>query len=183
MADGKREAEKQISEYFALKLRKQAVDEKFKEAQRQFYSRMSKFFKSSSIDRDYSFSDFKSGQKRDFKLVKVQQKKVTFDPSKVKQALGKELSSEVIKKEVSIPDADKFIKYMKHVGADPKTVKSMLLVSESVDVKALDQLIDVGDIDEQLLDGTFEVIEKDPYFKVTMSVDEQEDADDEEWDK
>lgn len=148
----------------------QYVDEKkkFDEAQKHFESIKSKTTKVmfnyfdkkniNSINIDY-FG-------KTVTLSKVQSSKVVFDLKALKEALGDELFGKVTTKKYEVVNSKGLFKYLKQLGANPKIIKSFLNVEITVDEKALNNLSDVGEIDEDMLKGTYTIENRSPYIKI-----------------
>lgn len=74
---------------------------------------------------------------------------------------------EAVIKTATIKDLDSFISYMKELGASPKKVKQMLIITKSVDDKYLNNLEAIGEISLEDLEGCYEVKRKKRYYKIT----------------
>ena len=58
------------------------------------------------------------------------------------------------------------ITYLQECGVDPKIFKSFISVEESVDVKELERLEELGKISKEQLKGCYSVKCQKPYYQV-----------------
>lgn len=132
------------------------------------------------IEHDSNSLTFESdGEARntEIKVTKVSPKKVIWKPEILKRIIGRKRAARVIEKRYEISDFAGLVEYLKTCGVDPKQFKSFLTVSETVNEKALDNLFDLGelqDVDEADLQDCYTVELKPSYFRVSVSSDDGE---------
>lgn len=108
---------------------------------------------------------------------KVEKTSIEWDADKLERKLPKSVAKKVIKKKYSIADMNGLIEYLKSCGVDPKVFKRYLAIDKTVDVKAVDQLGNVGEISVQQISGCYIVKCHKPYF--TLSVKKGDNNDEE----
>ena len=101
------------------------------------------------------------------KVQKIVQKKVIFDIEKLKKKIDKKLLKKFIDKTYTINDFEGLIEYLKTCGVDPIKFKSYLQITENVNQKKLDQLSNLGIINENDIKGCYEVKKNEGYIKFT----------------
>jgi hypothetical protein len=99
-------------------------------------------------------------------VSKVQKAKITWNISKLKSILGKEVSKRVIDKRYTIVNMNGLIEYLKSCGVDPQKFKSFISTEESVNVKELDQMEQLGKVKREDLKDCYSVKLQDPYYSV-----------------
>mgnify|MGYP001282439717 CR=1 FL=1 len=99
-------------------------------------------------------------------VTKVQRTSVNFDIPKLEKALGKKSSNKVIQKSYTIVDMPGLIEYLKQCGVSPKIFKQFISTNKSVNIQTLNQLEDIGAISMEQIEGSYDVIKFDPYYKV-----------------
>lgn len=109
---------------------------------------------------------------------KVEKTSIEWDADKLERKLPKSVAKKVIKKKYSIADMRGLTEYLKSCGVDPKVFKKYLAIEKTVDVKAVDQLGNVGEISVQQISGCYIVKCHKPYF--TLSVKKDNDDGEEE---
>lgn len=109
---------------------------------------------------------------------KVEKTSIEWDADKLERKLPKSVAKKVIKKKYSIADMRGLTEYLKSCGVDPKVFKRYLAIEKTVDVKAVDQLGNVGEISVQQISGCYIVKCHKPYF--TLSVKKDNDDGEEE---
>lgn len=136
---------KALSSYYE---QKKKIDEMSKELN----LRKAKIFE--NLERYYKENSYGVGEKIYFDLgdetlsIKRSQRiKVKFDIKKLKRALGKKLSNEVIDSEYTIIDSKGLFNYLKEIKADPEIIKSFINKVEKVNEERLDELEDLGKIE------------------------------------
>lgn len=100
-------------------------------------------------------------------LRRIQNTKVVFDADSVEFVLSKENGKRVISKQYTITDMDGLIKYLKSCGVNPQEFKKYISVTKSVDNKELEKLEELGEISLEDLEGCYDVIKSEPYFKIS----------------
>lgn len=101
------------------------------------------------------------------KVQKIVQKKVIFDIEKLKKKIDKKLLKKFIDKTYTINDFEGLVEYLKTCGVDPIKFKSYLQITENVNQKKLDQLSNLGVINEDDIKGCYEVKKNEGYIKFT----------------
>lgn len=109
------------------------------------------------------------------RITRAQQRKVIFDADKVEKVLTKKQRNDIIQKEYTINDMPELISYLKECGVDPKIFKSFIDVEKKVNVGELEQNIELGNIDECDLKGTYKVNKGNPYIRITAKKESIED--------
>lgn len=75
----------------------------------------------------------------------------------LRKALPKETYKKAVDKTVSIKNLNGLIKMLKGYGVPPKQFKEFLDVTEEVNMEKLDQLIEIGEVDMEKLQGCYKV--------------------------
>lgn len=95
--------------------------------------------------------------KTSFKVVKNVQTHIDFFPEKLKAALIKEKFEKVVNKTVLINDLDGLVKMLKDYGVPPKKFKEFITVKTEVDVEKIDNLIEMGEMEIEDINGCYKV--------------------------
>lgn len=172
--------------YAILQQRKKQIDAKFNEVKKKYYSLMNDAYDQGVFGDDVASVEFMQtfnyGSDDEhttmYKATRVQPVKVKFDTKKLKQALVEadvDVDS-VIKKRVIVIDYNKLAQYVKSLGGKPRDFKQLLQVDEEVDQRALDNLVEVGAVDRDDLNGTYTTELGNISFRV--SVKDSNDGDD-----
>ena len=102
-----------------------------------------------------------------FLLVsKIQKARISWNISKLRSVLGKEISKQVIDKKYIIVNMQGLIEYLKSCGVDPQKFKSFINVEETVNVKELEQMEQLGKVNGEDLKSCYSVKLQDPYYSV-----------------
>lgn len=167
--------------YAELQRRKKEIDAKFDKAKSTYYSLMSEAFEKGIIGDDVQSVEFLRtvGYGSDsehiigYKSTRIQPVTVTFDPLKLRDALVEcdVDPSTIVKTVVTVLDYKKLAAYVKSLGGKPSEFKSLLDIAYTVDQKELDKLVDIGMIDRDDLDGTYETKLGKVSFRVTVKDD------------
>lgn len=99
-------------------------------------------------------------------VSKVQKVNVQWNVSKLCKAVGKQISKAIINKRYEINNMEGLIAYLKECGVDPKVFKSYINVEESVDVKELERLEELGKVSKEQLAGCYSAKCQKPYYQV-----------------
>lgn len=168
--------------YAELQKRKKEIDAKFNKAKSTYYSLMSDAFESGLIGDDVASVEFlrtfnygsDSERTVGYRATKVQPVTVVFDPIKLKSALVDcdVDPSVVVKPVVTVVDYAKLAQYVKSLGGKASEFKDLLSISYDVDQKELDKLVDLGVVDRDDLDGTYETKLGNVSFRVTVKDDD-----------
>lgn len=152
---------KAVHEYVEAQETKKASDEAFEQAKNKFAGAADIYFKlkgentETIDDLDCSIS-----------ISKVQKVNINWDIDKLTQAVGKQISKTVILKKYGIMDMLGLITYLKECGVDPKVFKSFIAIEETVDVKELERLEELGKVSKEQLKGCYSVKCQKPYYQV-----------------
>lgn len=99
-------------------------------------------------------------------VTRIRTKKVLWNLEKLKQKLGKKVSSEVIDKTYTINDMQGLVKYLKSCGVDPKKFKHFIDVKEELNETKLDTLFETGAFKKEVISGCYEVKMGEPYIRL-----------------
>lgn len=143
----------------------------FEEEKKSFYDVMDDFYKENPDDwsgQTYQFENSDNAEQipKIFTVTRVQPSKLIWDIQKLKKKFGQRF----IKKSYSIVNPERFISYMKELGADPKILKELVISESSVDESKIEHAASLGEIDREDLNGLYEVKLSGRYFKVTDKV-------------
>ena len=155
------------------------LEEKFKEVKKKYEDKKKKL--TTSIKNfmyihnttSMSFSSL-GGDSKSYSVKKVQRVTVNFDPEKVEQQIDEDLHTQFVTKRYAITDIDGLIKYLKSCGVSAKRFKSFITVEKGIDRKALDNLIEIGEITMDELEGCYEVKESESYLRFNIKENECE---------
>lgn len=112
-------------------------------------------------------------------IRKVEKTSIEWDADKLERKLSKKVAKKVIKKQYKIANMSGLTEYLKSCGVDPKVFKKYLSIEKTVDVKAIDQLGDVGEISVQQISGCYIVKCHKPYFTLSVKKDDGNGEDEE----
>lgn len=99
-------------------------------------------------------------------VTRIRTKKVLWNLEKLKQKLGKKVSSEAIDKTYTINDMQGLVKYLKSCGVDPKKFKQFIDVKEELNETKLDTLFETGAFKKEVISGCYEVKMGEPYIRL-----------------
>jgi hypothetical protein len=102
-----------------------------------------------------------------FAIKYVQPQKAIFDIDKLEKNIPVYVSREVIKKRLVVDNEILFVALLNRCNFPMDEFWQCVTVEKEVDTKALEQMLDLGEVDKGMLDGTFEIVSKKPYLKVT----------------
>ena len=146
----------------------EAAEAIFKATKKRFYESVDKAVNSCNLNKKVEVPN--ADHSGDYILTRVQRVKVTWDAEKTEAALkniDKNLVSELVQKELTLADKKGFTEYAKALGADPKKMFSFFAITKKVDDKALNNLTEIGALDETKLQGCYDIKTDEPYWKVT----------------
>jgi hypothetical protein len=103
-----------------------------------------------------------------FRATKVIKTHIDFFPDKLKESLSKELFERVNDKIVTVQNLDGLIKMLKEYGVPPKRFKDFITVKNEVSVEKIDNLIEMGEINIDNIQGCYKV-EFEEDIKVTKT--------------
>jgi hypothetical protein len=92
-----------------------------------------------------------------FKATKNVKTHIDFFPEKLKGNLEKDVYEKIIKKTVTVNDLDGLIILLKGYGVPPKKFKDFITVKAEVSVDKVDNLIEMGDLNIDDIQGCFKV--------------------------
>lgn len=92
-----------------------------------------------------------------FNAVKKVQTNIEFFPDKLKENLDKEKYDKVVDKTVLVRDLDGLIRMLKEYGVPSKKFKDFINVRSEISVEKMDNLIEMGEIDINEIQGCFKV--------------------------
>lgn len=165
--------------FFKVKAEHKEADDKYKKAQRDFYDYMDGFFSKHINGNKYTFATKGKIGKQTVTVNHVEPKTVVFDPKKIKNIIKKNAITApgLITSSVTVDDIEGLKQYVKSLGGDPKVFKSFLNVEQQVDAKMLENLVEIGEIDERELDGTYTVKQHSPQYRISLKVDDDDESD------
>ena len=102
-------------------------------------------------------------------VTKVQRTSVKFDANKLERALKKSVASKAIEKRYEIIDMKGLVEYLKTCDVDPQIFKSFIDVTKTVNVNELERLSELGEIDDEQVEGCYTITNSDPYYKLRVS--------------
>ncbi len=121
------------------------------------------FYELKGDNESYVLQDEMNGS---ITVSRVQKVNVQWNISKLCKAVGKQISKAIIHKRYEINNMEGLIAYLKECGVDPKVFKSYINVEESVDVKELERLEELGKISKEQLTGCYSTKCQKPYYQV-----------------
>lgn len=98
---------------------------------------------------------------------RIQSQRIIWDKDKLKKKLSKELYNKAVTKTYTLTDTQAFMNYMKELGANPKKIKKFILVDESVNEPALDNMYETGELTLEDVKGCFETKVSEAFVKLT----------------
>lgn len=96
-------------------------------------------------------------EKTQFKAVKKITTNIDFFPDKLKTTLSKETYDKIIKKTVTVDDLNKLVVMLKSYGVPSKEFKKFITVASEIDVEEVDNLIEMGEINIEDIQGCYKV--------------------------
>lgn len=116
------------------------------------------------------------GEETRLKVLRIEPERITFNAKEFAKYFEKELCNEIIEKEYEIGDMKDLVKYLKSCHVNPKKFKKYLNVKESVNVKKIDQMIELGDLDEAQINNLkycYTSVKSKPYLKLSLTEDDE----------
>ena len=145
-----------------------------------FYKQMDQMFSETEnrIDCNTRKLEYvkKSGESYVLSVSRVQSSKVIFDAEKLEAKIPKAISKKVILKKYTINNFSNLVEYLKSCNVDPQKFKQFLDVEKSVDEKALEQVSELGLIEEEQIKDCYSVSKNIPYYKVSIKRKEDEEV-------
>ena len=99
-------------------------------------------------------------------VSKIQKARISWNISKLRSILGKEVSKQVIDKKYTIVNMQGLIEYLKSCGVDLGGRRIIKKIEEVVNVKELEQMEQLGKVNEEDLKSCYSVKLQDPYYSV-----------------
>lgn len=164
--------------YYRKKQKFEKVKKQYEELKEQFETEMLELTEALGKKRVLFDSDNLVDGNELLSVRKVEKTSIEWDADKLERKLPKSVAKKVIKKKYSIANMLGLIEYLKSCGVDPKVFKKYLNIERTVDVKAVEQLGNVGEISVQQISGCYIVKCHKPYF--TLSVKKDDDDGEEE---
>lgn len=148
---------------FETAVKKYVKSKKDFEAEKQAFSKAAEIFFYLKGDTKHTIQ---TGDDTFLTVSKVQKAKITWNISKLRSVLGKEVSKRVIDKRYTIVNMQGLIEYLKSCGVDSQKFKSFISTEETVNVKELDQMEQLGKVKREDLKSCYSVKLQDPYYSV-----------------
>lgn len=164
--------------YYRKEQKFKKVKKQYEELKEQFETEMLELTDALGKKRVLFESDNLVDGNETLSVRKVEKTSIEWDADKLERKLPKSVAKKVIKKKYTISNMRGLIEYLKSCGVDPKVFKTFLAIERTVDVKAVDQLGNIGEISVQQISGCYIVKCHKPYF--TLSVKKDDDNGEEE---
>jgi hypothetical protein len=103
-----------------------------------------------------------------FRATKTTNTNIEFFPDKLKDNLPKDTYKRIVVKNIGISDLNGLIEMLKEYGVSPKKFKEFIFVKESVSVEKVDNLIELGEITIDSIQGCYKV-EYEDILKVSKT--------------
>lgn len=144
-------------ELFRLNAEYKAYEEKYKQRKKELQD----------IIKTAGTNEFAvHGKDGNIKVRYIESNKIVWDIEKLKNKIGKNINKVLIKK-YSISDFTGLIEYLKSCGVNPKKFKTFISVEEKIDNKKIDELGQLGEINEEDLKGCYTLEKVSEYVKFT----------------
>ena len=105
-----------------------------------------------------------------FSMKFVEPQKPVFNAEKLEKSIPVDVSLKVIKKKFAVKNEVLFVALMRRYGVSVDELNECLLLEKEVDQKALEQALALGEIDLDMIDGTYTIEKKKAYIKVTEKI-------------
>lgn len=92
-----------------------------------------------------------------FIVAKNVKTNIEFFEDQLQAKLDKKLYDQIVSKTVVIENLPGLVKFLKRYGVDPKEFKTYLKTIKEVDVNEVDQLIEIGELEIDQLQGCYKV--------------------------
>lgn len=109
----------------------------------------------------------------DMKVNRIRKKTFVWDFKKLEQQIKKKTLSKFVQKTCIISDYEGLVKYLKSCGVDPIKFKSFLSVEQSIDLKKLDDMLEIGEVKREDIEGCYTVELGNPYIKIVENKDQK----------
>jgi hypothetical protein len=163
--DEKKEFEEAAKRLYTATNNFKALEKRFKEVKRDCENKIENYLQSIGSNsevvegRNYS-------TEHNLIVTRSQKTSVIFDASKLEKSLGKDLVSKVVIKKYEIVDIFGLVNYLKSCNVSPKIFMDFVRVEKQVDDNELNQLMELGEIEEKQVEGCYSVKKGNPYYKV-----------------
>ena len=157
--------------YYREKQKFEKVKKQYEELKEQFETEMVELTDTVGKKKVSFESDNLINGDETLSVRKVEKTSIEWDADKLERKLPKSVAKKVIKKKYTIADMKGLVTYLKSCGVDPKVFKRYLAIERTVDVKAIDQLGNVGEISVQQISGCYIVKCHKPYFTLSVKKD------------
>ena len=162
--------QKIASEFLQTKQQFEKMQKKFNAEKEEFYSAMDELFSEINVTgaRDELNLDcynwLHSGI--EVSVKRISRTKVTYNMPLLHSILRSDWRK-VIKRKYTITDIEGLTAYLRSCGVDAKKFKSFLSIEESVDEKALDQMLNIGYVRVENIRPAMKIEEVSRYYKIT----------------
>lgn len=108
------------------------------------------------------------GEPNQLKVSKVERTSIRWDIEKLRKRFPGHVFKRMVKKEYRVVGMPQLVQYLKSCGVDPNIFKQFIVVDETVDPDAIDQLGNLGVISSQQISGCYVVDCAKPYYTVKL---------------
>lgn len=158
--------------YYLKEQKFKKVKKQYEELKEQFEADMLELTEALGKKRVLFESENLADSSEVLSVRKVEKTSIEWDADKLERKLPKSVAKKVIKKKYTISNMSGLVEYLKSCGVDPKVFKKYLAIERTVDVKAVDQLGNVGEISVQQISGCYIVKCHKPYFTLSVKKDD-----------
>ena len=102
-----------------------------------------------------------------FSVDYVQPQGVLWDVEELERKAPVYVSREVVRKKLAVDNEIMFVALMNRFGVPMEDFWQCVSIEKAVDTKRLEHLIDIGEVDREMLEGTFQIVDKKPFIRVT----------------
>ena len=162
-------AEQRIKYFWEQKRIFDATKANFENDKYEFYNEMDRYFDSAADDDGKVIIDLRDSVKGVRKIIcqKVTQMNITFNPVKIKKLLSKKEQKLVINKHYKVINWPGLLNLLKESGVEWKKFLKYVEITEEVNQKELDKLIDLGLLDIDDAKACASTKAKTQYYKIT----------------
>lgn len=157
--------------YYRQKQTRDHVERSFEDARYEFKQQMDRYFDMAADDdgkleidvgKNANFAGLKS-----LVMTRVQPAKVIWDVEGLRGVLSKEQRKQVLRKKHTVTNWGKLFKLLKDAGVDWHEFLKCISITEEVDEKALEKLVDLGEVNEDEVKACSEVKLGTPSYRFT----------------
>lgn len=167
------EVEQATINFAIAKADNDAANKEFELVKKQYYSFMDQAF-DSGMYGDAASIEFSDQVDSDdgvkelvFRSTRTIPTQINWDTKALKKKLPKDIVSDVVRRDRQLVNLPGLVEYMRILGGDPKKFWSYFTTHEYVDQDEIDQLVDIGEIDQEDLTGCYSVSVKPTRYRVT----------------